>query len=361
MKNIIILFIVCFLSIVPEISHSCTTFCLDKGGHLIFGKNFGWIQNDGLVFVNKRGVIKTARSDGKVGNPATWTSKYGSVTFNQIGRELPFGGMNEAGLVVELLALYEAQFPVPDERPCIGHVQWVQYQLDNFSRAEEVIASDSQLRILNSPPGQGCHYLICDKTGDCASVAFINGKLVYHTKKTMPVKVLTNSTYAESIAFLHDEQNGNSPLDQGDIVSLSRFVRAAEMLKKYKPKKSPSAVDYAFDIISNVRANGMGYMLGEPLYTQWSIVYDIKNLKVYFYTRGNEQIRYFALSSFDFSCKTPVTILDINSNLSGDVATNFVNCTHKANRDLQKKLIFLSKEEFDSLEHYPESAVCTSQ
>ena len=329
------------LCIAPKTSNSCTTFCLDKGGNLVFGKNFGWIQNDGLVFVNKRGVLKTARSGEKAANPATWTSKYGSVTFNQIGRDLPWGGINETGLVVEILALYEAKFPPPDERPCIGHVQWVQYQLDNFSKVEEVIESDSQVRISKPPQVKGGHYLVCDKTGNCASIEFLNGKLIFHTKKTMPVKVLANSTYAESIAFLHDEQNGNSPMGQGNIISLSRFVRAAEMLKKYKPKKSPSAVEYAFDIISNVRANGMNYLLGEPLYNQWSIVYDIKNLKVYFYTRGNEQIRYFALSSFDFSCKTPVTILDINSNLSGDVATNFVNCTHKANRDLQKKLIFL--------------------
>ena len=357
MKNRIILLVVFFLCIVPKIGHSCTTFCLDKGGHLIFGKNFGWIQNDGLVFVNKRGVLKTARSDGEVGSPATWTSKYGSVTFNQIGHELPFGGINEAGLVVEILALYEAKFPPPDERPCIDQVQWVQYQLDNFSTIEEVIASDSQLRIISPLPGQGCHYLVCDKTGNCASVAFLNGTLVFHTEKTMPVKVLTNSTYAEAIAFLHDGQSENSSIGQGNI-SLFRFVRAAEMIKKYKPKKAPSAVDYAFDIISNVKANGIGYMFGEPLYTQWSIVYDLKNLKVYFHSLGNEQIRYFALSSFDFSCKTPVTILDINANLSGDVVNNFVNYTHKANRDLQKKLLFVPPEEIEKLKNYPESTVC---
>ena len=37
------------------------------------------------------------------GTPASWVSKYGSVTFNQYGRELPTGGMNEAGLVVETI------------------------------------------------------------------------------------------------------------------------------------------------------------------------------------------------------------------------------------------------------------------
>jgi choloylglycine hydrolase len=348
------------IALIPQTSHSCTTFCLDKGGNLVFGKNFGWIQNDGLVFVNKRGVLKTAKSVGEVCNPPTWTSKYGSVTFNQIGRDLPWGGINEAGLVVEILALYEAKLPPPDERPCIGPVQWIQYQLDNFSTVEEVIESVSQMRISKPPPVTGSHYFICDKTGNCASVAFLNGKLVYHTKKKMPVKVLTNSTYAESIKFLNDEQDGKSLNTQGNI-SLFRFVRAAEMLKKYKPKKSPPAVDYAFNIISNVNANGIGYMHGEPLYTQWSIVYDIKNLKVYFHSLGNEQIRYFTLSSFDFSCKTPVTILDITTNLSGDVTNNFVNYTHEANRHLQKKLLFVPPEEIEKLGNYPESTKCVDK
>ena len=63
---------VLLICLIPQVSQPCTTFCLDKGGHLVFGKNVDWIQNDGLVFVNKRGVLKTAMSDGKVGNLATW-------------------------------------------------------------------------------------------------------------------------------------------------------------------------------------------------------------------------------------------------------------------------------------------------
>jgi choloylglycine hydrolase len=33
--------------------------------------------------------------------PLTWVATYGSVSFNQNGRELPCGGINEAGLVIE--------------------------------------------------------------------------------------------------------------------------------------------------------------------------------------------------------------------------------------------------------------------
>src|SRR5579883_894965 len=79
---------------------SCTTFVLQGDGRIYFGRNLDWHWESGLVFVNQRHVGKMAVvAPGHV--PARWVSKYGSVTFNQFGMELPMGGMNEAGLVVE--------------------------------------------------------------------------------------------------------------------------------------------------------------------------------------------------------------------------------------------------------------------
>jgi len=364
MKNLITLLIVSLLLIVPKIGYPGLTFCFDKGENLLVGKNLDWMQDDGFVFINKRGVQKTAMLALNVDNLATWTSKYGSITFNQIGCDWPFGGINETGLVVEMMGVDRAKYPVPDERPIINGLQWIQYQLDNFSRIEQVIASDSQLRIPNQPPGSlMAHFLVCDKTGNCASIEFINGKLVYHTKETMPVKVLTNSTYTESMAFLHEDQKGNLPIDQGNV-SLFQFVKASEMLKTYKPKLSPSAVDYAFDILSSVRAKGIAYMLGEPIYTQWSIVYDIKNLKVHFRTLGNEKIRYLTLSSFDFSCKTPIKVLNMQADLSGDVTRKFIDYTQQINRKLLENtplLKNLPEDVLDKLSKYPETTICTNK
>ena len=72
----------------------CTTFCLVGKGEVLFGRNYDWIIGDGLVMINKRGVVKTA-TVVESNNVAKWVSKYGSVTFNQYGRENPAGGMNE--------------------------------------------------------------------------------------------------------------------------------------------------------------------------------------------------------------------------------------------------------------------------
>ena len=359
MKKRTLLLVICILlaCLIPQSSQPCTTFYFDDGDQPVFGRNFDWMIGDALVIVNKRNVSKTAMvndSETGISQPVSWTSQFGSVTFNMICRELPMGGINEVGLVVELMMLVDTQYPEPDSRPYTNSLQWIQYQLDNFSTVEEVIASDSQLKIRGVPADYGTHYLVSDRNGNCASIEFLDGKLVYHTNETMPAKILTNSTYEESTAFLYEHigWGGDSPIPQSSS-SLDRFVRAADMVKNYDPVSSGPAVDYVFDILANVAQSGKFSA------TQWSIAYDIKILRIYFHTLENEQIRYVDLSSLDFSCKTPVRILDINEDLSGDISNNFVDYSYEMNRDLiEKNYPDMSDEDIDALANYPETTVC---
>jgi penicillin V acylase-like amidase (Ntn superfamily) len=353
-RKIFLVVCIIFICLMPQAGQPCTNFFLDYKDQLLFGRNFDWHVGNALLIVNKRGVSKTALISKKSGQtPAKWTSRYGSITFNQVGRELSFGGMNEAGLAIEQLIFEKGEYPCPDSRPAILSYQWIQYQLDNFSLVEEVINSDSQLRIVNPGGGHILHYMACDRRGDCAIIEFINGKLVYHTKETMPVKVITNTyTYAESIEYVkkHDGFGGRLPIPVGPD-SLHRFVRAANMMKKYDPDTSKSAVDYAFDILFNVKQYS----------TLWNIVYDIKNYRIYFRTSVNYHIRYLDLKSFDFSCATPVKVLDINTSLSGDVTDKFLDYTKEINRDLVEKLKDSYNTPADKIEAiwlYPESTVC---
>ena len=87
------------------VARACSTFVIEDGTRRVFGKNYDWDVADGLVIVNKRGMAKRALIAGPAGTEAAaeWVSRYGSVTFNQYGRELPCGGMNEAGLVMPVL------------------------------------------------------------------------------------------------------------------------------------------------------------------------------------------------------------------------------------------------------------------
>ena len=104
---------------------ACTTFCSREP--LLFGKNYDWSLGEGLLIVNKREVQKEALTEDR---PARWTSRFGSVTFNQYGREFPNGGMNERGLVVELMWLDETEYPAPTRdkacRTCSGfNTNWI--------------------------------------------------------------------------------------------------------------------------------------------------------------------------------------------------------------------------------------------
>ncbi|MCP4246744.1 MAG: linear amide C-N hydrolase, partial [bacterium] len=161
---------------------TCTTFCIDRDAGPVFGKNYDWRVADGLVIVNKRSVSKTAMSGD---NPARWTSRFGSVTFNQYGRGMPCGGINEAGLVIEIMWLEESEYPAPDDRPSLPNLQWIQYHLDRSATVDDVIAGDGDVRISREGSAY-VHFLVADRTGDCASIEFIDGRRVVHTGEEMP-------------------------------------------------------------------------------------------------------------------------------------------------------------------------------
>lgn len=355
---VISVFVFC---LIPYPGQACTTFSLDHNGQPIFGKNHDWHLERGLVIINKRGASKTALED-RIKNPGPfvrWTSRYGSLTFNQYGRELPMGGINEAGLVVEIMSLMDTKYPPPDDRPAITELQWIQYQLDNFSKVEQVIASDSQVR-MHPGRGSGIHFLIMDKEGNCAVIEFLNGNLEYYAQETLPIKALANSTYTESMAYLKRYKGfgGNQEISYSSQ-SLDRFVRTANMLKKHDPKTQTSPIDYAFDILANVANPSASWG------TKRSIVYDIQNLRVYFRTFSNKQIRYMDLQSFDFSCQTPVKVLNMNLDASGDMTDDFRDYTRQMNLDLIRHSFkgthFLRNVPDDVLEEwsrYPESTRC---
>ena len=366
-----IVMVLCLMIIILQLdAKACTTFQFTHEGQVLVGKNYDWMVEDGLIIVNKRGVLKTAMKstvdNTGLGTPATWTSKYGSITFVQYGRELGPGGMNEAGLVVESMGLFRntpnRKYPDPDDRDSIMVSQWRQYQLDNFASVKEVIACDTKLRI-RPKKGVHPHFIVSDKEGNCATIEFLDGKMVCHTNDTLPHRVLTNNTYDLSFDYL--EKNTIPEPDR--FKSIERFIRAAKMVEKYNPETSASPIDYAFEILKSVSWSVDRDWQGTPYTsnTRWSIVYDQKNLRIHFRTYGNPEIRVINLDAFDFSCATPVKIFDVTANFSGEISGKFVDYTWKKNRDLIEntftKTVFfpkLSDEQLDTLSKYPEMFVC---
>lgn len=306
---------------------SCTSFCLDDSGHTVFGSNYDNDKPEGMVFINKRGISKSGFMPGTTGQTAQWTSEYASVSFTVVGYQLAWAGMNEKGLVMSTMALPETQNPKADERPPLHSPHWMQYMLDNCSSVKEVIATDSQVRILETVD----HYLVADRTGDCAVIEFLDGQMVIHTGKGLSAAVLTNSTYSESADFLERGAAGLKSTDGIRTVtsSLRRFKIAADRVKSFRPADAGHAVDYAFETLDKVGGDG----------TLWSIVFDTHDLSVYFRTKSHRAIRYLSLNDFDLSCQTPDMMMDIHEKLEGSVVESLQIYSSDENFDFLREAL----------------------
>jgi penicillin V acylase-like amidase (Ntn superfamily) len=348
----------------------CSTFLLAEGDDLLVGHNLDEPSEvPGMIVINKRGVAKeslsweellTSRKPASAGR--SWVSRYGSATFNPLGREFADGGMNEAGLSVNEMTLDETRYAEDDSRPRMFMMLWIQYQLDNFESVEQVLANLSEFSL----DGWGWHFLVCDREGNCAVIEFLDGKPLIYSGEALPIPVLCNSPYPQEIKELDEFQGfgGTREVDPSDD-SIPRFVQAAHLLKAYERSPSMSAVDYAFEILGGLDRGR----------TRWSYVLDPRHLRVHFRTSVGRHIKYFDLRAFDLSCRTPAQMMDVNSDLAGEVSEKFVDYTVKANRDyiaeafqsLEGSSDFLESLEskrttveqlIDNMAEYPDSTNC---
>ncbi len=303
----------------------CTSFYIYTGDEAVVGKSFDWSVCDGMVVVNKRGIAKEALVGDD--NPARWTSTYGSVTFNQYGRELPLGGINEAGLVVEVLWLKEAEYPTPDERPAVGCLQWVQYVLDTCATIDEVIEAEKQMRLSYGVD----HYLVCDDSGGCLVIEFIAGKPFLHRGEDLPIRALANAPYAQCIELIR----ATSRMPR-NLSSESRMARLDRMARTYKSKRKDSGIDYAFNMLQEVSAPS----------TTWSLVFDLRERALVFRTFENQRSRRVNLRVLDFSCETPVRMLNMHAKLQGDITGQLEEYSHAAMAQHARRAIRFHKPDF---------------
>jgi len=297
---------------VPEAR--CSSFCLDNNGYAVFGTNLDSNVYEGLLYVNKRGLGKT----GFGGGSSRWVSKYASITFNFAAYHYAWSGMNEKGLVVSTMALHESVAPAPDERYPLDSGIWLQYVLDMCETVDDLFEIDSKVRIITVD-----HYLITDRKGNSAVVEFLEGRMVVHTGEDLPVAALTNTKYTDSLQTWQRRNQGQL-WDRYDP-SLARFVLAADRVARFNSTDADSAVNYAFDTLYEVRAEQY-YPTGA---SQWSIVYDCRNMRIYFRTFFHPEIRYLDFYKFDLACDTPVKMLDIHAELSGDVSEDFFDFSYE--------------------------------
>ncbi len=326
-------------------SQACTALCAKDGEHVVVGKNYDWFfrHGHGAVFVNPRGVDREALNLDNSPNPAKWTSKYGSVTFTQFGKALPIGGMNEKGLVVEMLQLDSTKFNSSEvAKPFVNESQWTQFQLDQYATTEEVVKNIERLRIVKA--FVGIHYFIADAKGDVATVEFLNGKPVVHYKDTLPAAALTNDTYDEALNY-SKKWKYDPWLSKWRRSSERRFAIAAE----FANRENMDPFSKVSNALMRTKLDGSAPdALLEP--TQWQIEYsanDPRGRSVRFQTRTlGTRVHNLNFDKLDFSKGAPVLVMDMNAiyavNAKGE--QRYANTSHDILQpftdEFNKKLIY---------------------
>lgn len=337
---------------------ACSAFNYEIQGRSLLGRNYDFNVGTGFTAINKRGVVKKAGSFrgtefGSSSRPLVWESTYASITFNQGGLGFPVGGMNEKGLVVEYLGFDDAIYSKPDKRPVLETMQWVQYQLDKSATIEEVIAGDKKIRI--RPSMLRGHFFVREVSGRCAVIEYIDQKMVHFTDSTLPVTALTNTAYTNLLTYYEKRQIPERDLYQ----SVERFFHLADSIAQARKITFADPVKETFEILKGAAH------IAFP--TQWRIVYDPSNLRVYFQTKLNSNIRSLDLSTFQYSCSTPAMVKDLNTGPAGDISHDFETYSTEFNRKIilafYKNLRFYTPPDqvMNRMAEYPETMACKNQ
>jgi len=296
-------------------------------------RSMDW-QNDigSNIWVMPRGIERTgAAGPGSI----VWTSKYGSVIASvfDVGTA---DGMNERGLVANLLYLSESIYPKtppePDSKP-MSISAWTQYVLDNFATVDEAVAAmkqeDFYVIPVDSPDGAPgtVHLAISDASGDSAVFEYINGELTIHHGREY--KVMTNSpVYEQQLALdAYWKQIGGLTMLPGTNRAADRFARTSFYLDALpKDVDDATAVAAAFSVIRNASVP-LGITTPDKpniSSTRWRSVSDHKNLRYYFESTTSPNVFWLDLDGLDFSEGAPVhrLMLTDGSVYAGDAAAH---------------------------------------
>ncbi|ETA72389.1 linear amide C-N hydrolase [Mesorhizobium japonicum] len=293
---------------------------LGAKGEVITARSMDWKVDTGTnLWVFPRGMKRS----GEAGlNSIRWTSKYGSVIAS--GYDISTtDGMNEAGLVANVLWLVESSYPKYDGKtPGLSLAAWAQFVLDNYATVKEAVdalAKQPFTVVTANVPGEDrlatLHLSLSDASGDSAIIEYIDGKQVIHHSRDY--QVMTNSPIFEKQLALNEywKQIGGTIMLPGTNRASDRFARASFYINAIpKSEKPDEAVASVFSVIRNT---SVPYGIATPdqpniSSTRWRTVSDHKRKLYFFESALTPNTFWMDLNKFDFSEKTgKVLMLDL--------------------------------------------------
>jgi penicillin V acylase-like amidase (Ntn superfamily) len=324
---------------------ACTrTLYVGDDGLVITGRNMDWKED----MASNLWIFPAGMNRDGVAGPQSlrWTSKFGSVVVS--GYEAgSTDGMNEKGLVANLLYLAESDYPQSDpSRPDLSISTWLQFVLDNYATVNEVVtgleAEPFNILAPTLPNGAPAvlHLSVSDATGDSAIFEYVGGKLQIHHGKQYAV--MTNSpVYDEQIA-LNEYWKGIGGLTflPGTNRAADRFARASFLLgaipRQLDPNYARGVPGRSFtnqavaSVMSVQRAVSVPLGITTPdqpniSSTIWRTVSDQKNLVYYFDSATRPDTFWVSLRKLDLKPGAPVRKLTIQNGevFSGEANDHF--------------------------------------
>ena len=305
-----------------------------KDNTVLTARSMDWKEDTrSNLWIFPRGM----KRNGEIGkNPLEWTSKYGSVVASAYDI-CSTDGMNEKGLVANLLWLAESEYPQWDgKKPGLSIAAWVQYILDNFATVDEAVSyvEKGTFEVVSDMMPDGTrmatlHLSISDTDGDNAIFEYIGGELKIHHDKSY--QVMTNSPVFDQQLALNDywKNIGGTTFLPGTNRAADRFVRASFYINAIpKVADTRTAVASVFSVIRNTSVPLGITTPNEPNIssTRWRTVSDQKNKVYFFESTIQPNVFWVNLQDVDFSEKAPVKMLDLVSGktYAGNTAEQFV-------------------------------------
>jgi choloylglycine hydrolase len=287
------------------------------------------------LWVFPRGMERT----GNVGPASTeWTSAYGSVIASAYDIATT-DGMNEAGLVANVLWLSESDYPEWDgDEPGLSISLWAQYVLDNFATVAEAVENHREeefVVVSDEIPDEGrfaaLHLSISDATGDSAVIEYVDGEVTIHHDREY--QVMTNSPVFDQQLALAEywSEIGGTVMLPGTNRAADRFARASfyvDAIPQTLDRRTATAS--VFGVIRNV---SVPYGISTPdepniSSTRWRTVADHRDRRYYFESALSPNVFWVDLDGVDFAADSGVRSLPLGENqanvFAGDVADELV-------------------------------------
>lgn len=294
---------------------------LGPEAHVLTGRNMDWkmpmVSN---LWVFPRGMAR----EGAAGDRSvTWTSRYGSLAVS--GYDVSTAdGMNEEGLVVNLLWEVEATYPEDDGiTPRISLSVFPQYLLDRYATVNEAVTDlrDNPVLVQGGevpvgPPGRAAtvHVSLSDASGDSGIIEFVNGEMmIWHDRS---FQVMTNEPTFERQLAIREYWEGVNPREflPGTARATDRFVRASYYINAVEQTSDPRrAVAAVFSVMRQVSTPLGISIANQPNLssTRWRVVADQVGARYYVESVLSPSIFWVDLEKFDFSEYADVLKLDL--------------------------------------------------